>query len=376
MGTALGAGVLAAPGHAQERGTIVNAESADAVDGGYIVEFEEGSEPDVAGEYGVRVVEEYDSALHGVLIEATEEQAERVAADRSVRLVEQNTAVRVGGRTVTQSGPPSCGLDRIDQPSLPLDDSYSYPVPGGAGVDVYMVDTGLDYDHPDLRPRAVPGFDAFGGDGGDDHGHGTHMAGVVGGTEHGVAKKANLISVKVVDAEGGGTIDGLLEGIEWITERASGPSVVNFVIGLPPSDVLDNAVRASIDSGITYSVEGGAVSNDVADASPARVAEAITVGASDCADQVAPFSSYGDGLDLYAPGVDITSAWPGGGTHTMSGTSVAAAHVSGVAALYLGRDRRADPERVGRALDDAAVVGTLTGVPTDDTPNKLLQQVP
>ncbi|WP_435113433.1 S8 family serine peptidase [Nocardiopsis synnemataformans] len=343
--------------------------------GSYIVEFEEGSGPDVVGEYGARVVKEYDNVLNGALIEAEEEQARRLATDPSVRLVEQNTVVRVNPSLRTRSGPPSCGLDRIDQPSLPLDDSYSYPAPAGAGVDVYMIDTGIDYDHPDLWPRARPGFDAFGGNGDDDNGHGTHMAGIVGGTEHGVARKATLISVKVVNAEGGGTLDGLLDGIDWVTENASGPSVVNFVIGLPPSDVLDDAVRRSIDSGITYSVEAGAISDDVANASPARVAEAITVGASDCGDQAASFSSYGQGLDLYAPGVDITSTWPGGGTHTMSGTSVAAAHVSGVVALYLARHRRAEPDQVDRALDHSAVSGTLTGVPTDGTPNKLLQQV-
>lgn len=375
IGTALGIGTSTVPGHTQEIGTVVNADSVHAVNSSYIVEFEEGSEQDLAGEYGVRVVKEFDSALNGALIEAEEEQAQHLAADPAVRLVEQNTFVRLSSRQVTQPAPPSCGLDRIDQPSLPLDSSYTYPVQAGIGVDVYMVDTGIDYDHPDLRPRARPGFDAFGGDGSDDNGHGTHMAGIVGGTEHGVAKRSRLISVKVVDSEGGGTVDGLLEGIEWITERASGPSVVNFVIGLPPSDVLDDVVRRSIDSGITYSVEGGAGSNDVADLSPARVTEAITVGASDCGDQVASFSSYGQGQDLYAPGVDITSTWPGGGTHTMSGTSVAAAHVTGVAALYLSQHRRADPEQVREALDSSAVDGTLTGVPTDDTPNRLLQTV-
>jgi subtilisin family serine protease len=376
VGALLSMGMSAAPGHAQDLGPVHNAESAEAVDGSYLVVFAEGEQPDVAAEYGVRVLERYDSALHGVLVEAGEEQAQRLAADPSVRLVEQNTRVRrppSGERT--QTGPLSCGLDRIDQRSLPLDGSYTYPRRAGAGVDVYLIDTGIDYDHPDLRPRARPGFDAFGGDGSDDNGNGTHMAGIIGGTEFGVAKKADLISVKVLDAQGGGTIAGVLEGIDWVTEHASGPSVVNWVIGVPASDVLDEAVRSSIASGVTYSLEAGADSADVSGSSPARVAEGITVGSSDCGDQVAPFSNHGQGVDLYAPGVDITSTWPGGGTHTMSGTTVSAAHVAGAAALYLGRHPRATPRRVARALDRAAVDGALTGVPTEETPNKLLQVV-
>lgn len=269
----------------------------------------------------------------------------------------------VGGARL-QSAVPSCALDRIDQQSLPLDDRYFYPRQAGEGVVVYLVDSGIDYDNPDIAPRARPGFDAFGGDGRDELGNGTSMAGIIGGTTYGVAKKVEMVSVKVINAQGGGSIEGLIAGIEWITEHASGPSVVNVVLGIPPDDRVDEAVRRSIASGITYVIEGGAVSEDVATASPARVEEAVTVGVSDCADRVMDTSNFGAGLDVYAPGVDVPAVGSDGTVRTHSGAHVAASVTSGVAALHLSRDRQASPEQVHARLREDALTGVLTGVPS------------
>ncbi|MET9592124.1 S8 family peptidase [Streptomyces sp. NPDC006516] len=372
-GVLLCMGTAVAPGYAEDTGTVANAGSDGALDGSYLVLLEEGAGPDLVTEYGMRAEETYDHALEGVLATGSAAQAARLAADPDVRLVEQNSLLRrPPAAPKTQSSPPSCGLDRIDQRALPLSGSYSYPRSAGAGVDVYVIDTGIDYGHPDFGGRARPGFDAFGGDGSDENGNGTHMAGIIGGTEHGVAKKAHLISVKVLDAEGGGTLAGVVAGIDWVTEHAHGPSVANFVIGAPVSEVLDEAVRNSLAAGVTYAMSAGASADDISHSSPARVTEAITVGSTDCADHVASFSNYGTGLDLYAPGVDITSTWPGGGTFTASGTSVSAAHASGAAALHLGRHPRATPADVGAALDRASVKGALTGVPAG-TADKLLR---
>ncbi|GAA1606672.1 hypothetical protein GCM10009804_73380 [Kribbella hippodromi] len=378
------------PAYAEPVGKIVNAGSADAVSGSYLVVLKDGAPPDVAAKYGAQVLERFSSALPAVLVAADEEQARQLAADPSVRFVEQNTKVHsashdqlprsaaahsataAGAGVAPAASAVPCGLDRLDQVSLPLDGVYRYPQSAGAGVNVYLVDSGIDYRHPDLAPRAKAGFDAFGGDGSDQNGDGTAMAGVIAGTKYGVAKKATLISVKVLDADGGGTLAGVIAGLDWITAHAKKPAVANFVIGYTLSDALDDAVRNSIASGVTYVLSAGASTHDVSTTSPARVAEAITVGSSDCADKVAAFSNYGAGLDLYAPGVDIPTDAPGGGITTQEGTNVSAAHASGAAALYLSNNPRRTPAAVSTALTTTALKNTLTGIPTPTTPNQLL----
>ncbi|MDT0447072.1 S8 family peptidase [Streptomyces johnsoniae] len=359
---------------------VVNAGAPGAVEGSYLVVLDGGTARTVGAEladrYGVRVAGTYDSALTGLHVLATAPQARRLAADPAVRLVEQDTAV-AARPAATQPDPPNCGLDRIDQPDLPLDRSFTFPDSAGEGATAYIVDTGIAYGHQDFGGRARPGHDVTGGDGSDGNGHGTHVAGLVGGAEHGVAKAADLVSVKVLDASGAGTLAGVVEGIDWLTADARGRSAVALLtLGGAPSDVLDRAVRASIASGVTYAVAAGGGADDAGNYSPGRVTEAITVAASSCDDRVASFTNLGPAVDLFAPGVGITSAWPDGGdgTAALSGTSASAAFAAGVAALHLADHPGTGPAALGQAMDEAAAVGRLTGVPPG-TPNKLLQVI-
>ncbi|MGH3310590.1 MAG: S8 family peptidase, partial [Streptomyces sp.] len=203
---------------------------------------------------------------------------------------------------------------------------------------------------------------------------GTHVAGTIAGTDHGVAKKANIVAVRVLDDQGSGTTEQVVKGIDWVTKNAKGPSVANMSLGGPKDEALDAAVQKSIDAGISYSVAAGNESADADGSSPARVPDAITVAASDETDKQAEFSNFGKLVDIYAPGVDIVSTTNTGddATETLSGTSMAAPHVAGAAAVFLGANQDAKPADVAKGLTDGAIPDAISN-PSEGTPNKLLK---
>ncbi|MEW1638199.1 S8 family peptidase [Streptomyces sp. NPDC093801] len=378
LGAAAALPASAAPaGGAQ--GVIENAGAAGSVPGSYIVTLKDSAARSttdsgraVAQRYGARIDRTYSAALNGYSVEVSEAQAKKLAADPAVASVVQNRTFTVDA---TQPGPPSWGLDRIDQRALPLDQSYTYPDKAGEGVTAYIIDTGVRITHQDLAGRASYGYDAIDNDNTaqDGHGHGTHVAGTVAGSTYGVAKKAKIVGVRVLDNNGSGTTAQVVAGIDWVTRNAVKPAVANMSLGGGADSALDTAVRNSIASGITYGVAAGNESTDASTKSPARVAEAITVGATTSTDAKASYSNYGSILDVFAPGSSITSSWGTGdtATNTISGTSMATPHVVGAAALYLSQNPSSTPAQVRDGLVAAATPNVVTG-PGTGSPNRLL----
>ncbi|MFB7465463.1 S8 family serine peptidase [Streptomyces sp. NPDC056224] len=360
-------------------GVIENAGAAGTVSGSYIVTLNDSaarstadSGKAVAERYGAKIDRTYSAALNGYSVEVSEAQARKLAADPAVKSVVQNRVFTVDA---TQPNPPSWGLDRIDQRALPLNQSYTYPDKAGEGVTAYIIDTGVRKTHQDFGGRASDGYDAIDNDNTaqDGHGHGTHVAGTVAGGSYGVAKKARIVGVRVLDNNGSGTTAQVVAGIDWVTRNAVKPAVANMSLGGGADSALDTAVRNSIASGITYGVAAGNESTDASTKSPARVAEAITVGATTSTDAKASYSNYGSILDIFAPGSSITSSWGTGdtATNTISGTSMATPHVVGAAALYLSQNPSSTPAQVRDGLVAAATPGVVTG-PGTGSPNRLL----
>ncbi|MDT0379569.1 S8 family serine peptidase [Streptomyces sp. DSM 42041] len=378
VGTALALPATAAP----PQGTVIGAQSDKAVAGSYIVTMNKSalsasseSGKDVVEEHGGTVKDTFTRVLDGYAVAMSGQEARELAADPAVDEVYANKKFTITGE---QSNPPNWGLDRVDQTDLPLDDTYTYPDGGGEGVTAYVIDTGVRVSHQDFGGRAVDGYDAVEDDdvAQDGNGHGTHVASTIAGEAHGVAKKAKIVGVRVLDDQGSGTTAQVVAGIDWVAQNASGPSVANMSLGGPEDPVLDEAVQKAIDAGISFAVAAGNDSSDAGSSSPARVPDAITVGATDDTDAQASFSNYGSVLDIYAPGVDITAAWNTGddATNTISGTSMATPHVAGVAALYLETNTGATPADVSTALTDAAVPDVV-GNPGSGSPNLLLNVV-
>jgi subtilisin family serine protease len=375
---ALGTPAAAAPAE----GTIRDAGTAEVVPDSYVVVLKSDGASvssragSLAGKYGASVKHTYDSALRGFSATMSEARAKRLAADPAVDYVQRDGIFRING---VQPNPPSWGLDRVDQRNLPLDNSYTYPTAASA-VHAYVLDTGINVNHNDFGGRAVHGRDTVNNDNdaSDCHGHGTHVAGTVGGSSYGVAKGVTLVAVRVLNCQGSGTTAGIVAGIDWVTANAVKPAVANMSLGGGTNTTLDDAVARSIASGIQYSLAAGngdifGNPQNACSFSPARTPNAITVGATQRTDARASFSNFGTCLDIFAPGVGITSAWytSNTATNTISGTSMAAPHVAGAAAMVLAANPGFTPQQVRDALVGNATEGVVTDARTG-SPNRLL----
>ncbi|GBF05257.1 peptidase S8/S53 subtilisin kexin sedolisin [Deinococcus aerius] len=372
-----------------ERGTrtsapLLGTSNPDAIPGQYIVVLSEGAMPSNLGAQdtgglvrslgldpqGITVQHLYTQALSGFAAKLSAQNLATLRADKRVKYIEQDGVVRA---SATQSGA-TWGIDRIDQRNLPLDGNYTYTTTA-SNVTAYIIDTGINTSHTDFGGRAVWGTNQTGdGNNSDCQGHGTHVAGTVGGSTWGVAKGVKLVAVKVLDCSGSGTNSGVIAGINWAVSNKTGPAVANMSLGGGASQAVDDAVNNAASKNLVMAVAAGNENQNACNVSPARAANAITVGATTRTDsRDTGYSNYGSCLDIFAPGTGITSAWIGSttATNTISGTSMATPHVAGAAALILANNPSYTTAQVTSALVNGATTGKVTNAGTG-SPNRLL----
>ncbi|MDQ3404828.1 MAG: S8 family peptidase [Actinomycetota bacterium] len=367
------------------QGAILHANEANSIAGSYIVKFTPsftpnlvaGKSTELAAAFGGKVRHTF-TAIGGFSVTMSETQAKRLAADPAVEYVEQNAVIE----GFDEQPNPVWGLDRIDQRDLPVNNKYVYPSSAGAGVTAYIVDTGINATHSEFSGRVKPGKDFHDNDNDptDCNGHGTHVAGTIGGSTYGVAKKVNLVSMRVLGCDSRGQLDNAVKALDFITSSGAKPAVANLSLGGGKYQAMNDGVERAVRNGLTVVVAAGNNGGDACQTSPASAPSAITVAASDSADRRSIWngqsvsSNWGGCVDIFAPGSGIKSAYYDSNTSTrdMNGTSMASPHVAGAAALYLGVSGNGGktPAEVTKALIDNSTPNKISDVM--GSPNKLL----
>jgi subtilisin family serine protease len=342
-----------------------------AIAGQFIVVLKPGHDArSVAAAAGAGPRHVYDAALNGFAAPLTARQVALLRKNHAVEFIEEDAVMSIDTtQTMDANGDP-WGLDRIDQANRPLSGTYAYTAQG-AGVTAYIIDTGIETSHAQFGGRAAVAFDVLGGNGQDCNGHGTHVAGTVGGATFGIAKSVELRAVRVLDCNGSGSSSGVIAGMDWVSQHAVRPAVANMSLGGGFSSAVNNSATNLANSRVFLAVAAGNSNANACNFSPASAADVITIAASDRNDARASFSNFGSCVEIYAPGVAIKSAWLNGGTNTISGTSMATPHVTGVGALYKSTFGDAPSATVSSYLISKATQGVITGN-RRGTPNRLL----